>query len=313
MAKEPETYKGRPVFLASNSAQLAKAVANYEAEVEPPYVVRIRKGTKKVAERAFHDNSKIGVVLLPDTVTRIGCEAFYYCDNLTEIHMPDSLKWIQSDAFQMCKKLTDIHIPDSVSDIDDAAFWGCESLRSISIPDSVGFIGEDALGLCDNLEEVRINNPRLLEDSDLPRKAKVLSLYGVTLAHFIEELRRFAAKYPERKVACKLDNGEYYYINDMDEFEDGLDAVVLCRYAGTVSDFFTVSDFLETDPAFFDSSEVIVKHFFDNVIDNEYTYHCQIFHTIAELKTGIFFKAKDGEEDVIAFRPGFVYGFDEDE
>lgn len=313
MVKEPETYKGRPVFLASNSAQLEKAVADYEGKVEPPYVVRIRKGTKKVAERAFHDNSKVGVVLLPDTVTCIGCEAFYHCDNLTEIHMPDSLERIQNDAFQMCTKLATIHIPDSVTDIDDAAFWGCDNLRSISIPDSVRSIGEDVFGYCANLGEVRINNPRLLDNSNLPAKADVLSLNGVTLAHFIEELRRFAAMYPDRKMACKLDDGQYYYINDMDEDEDELDAVVLCRYGDTASDFFTVSDFLETDPDSFDSSEVIVKHFFDHVIDHDYVYHCQIFHTIAELKTGIFFKAKDGEEDVIAFRPGFVYGFDEDE
>lgn len=30
-------------------------------------------------------------------------------------------------------------------------------------------------------------------------------------------------------------------------------------------------------------------------------------------KTGIFFKAKDGKEDVIAFRPGFVYDDGDDD
>ena len=36
--------------------------------------------------------------------------------------------------------------------------------------------------------------------------AKKVSMSGVTLAHFIEELRRFASKYPDMKVACQLDD-----------------------------------------------------------------------------------------------------------
>ena len=146
--------------------------------------------------------------------------------------------------------------------------------------------------------------------------AKKDSINGVTLAHFIEELRRFASKYPDMKVACQLDDGEYYYINDMDAEEDELDAIVLCRYEDNEFDFYTVSDFLEIDPEESEElfeSEVIVKHFFDHAIDDDHAYHCQIFHTIAVFKTGIFFKAKDGKEDVIAFRPGFAYDTGDDD
>lgn len=208
-------------------------------------------------------------------------------------------------------------IPDGVSAIDENAFNGCIGLTSVEIPDSVIEIGEKAFAGCENLEEIRINKQWLLEGAEYPRKTKVMSLNGVSLAHFIEELKPFAAKCSDWKVACKLDNGKYYYINDMDEDdEDNCNpAIVLCRYSDTSSDFFTVSDLLNTDPEDFSASEVIIKHFFDKVVDGDTVFHYQIYHTIAELKTGIFFKAKDGEEDVIAFRPGFVYdtGGGEDE
>ena len=289
MAKKVEFYKGRPVFQANNSKELAAVVAEYEGEVKPPYVVRIKKNTKYIADLAFSDDDNVGVVFLPDSVVRIGEVAF------------------------SCRNLSEICIPDSVVEIGEGSFYECESLTRICIPDSVRFIGEQAFGECPNLMEIRINNRRLLEDTEYPYKAKVMSLNGVTLAYFIEELRRFAAKYPDWKVACKLDDGTYYYINDMDEYEDDLDAIVLCRYEDAVSDFYTVSDFLETDPEAFSASEVIIKHFFNHVVDDDLVYHCQIFHTIAELKTGIFFKAMDGEEEVIAFRPGFVYDIGDDD
>ena len=40
MADETELYKGKTVFLAANSKELAKAIAAYDGEAESPYVVR---------------------------------------------------------------------------------------------------------------------------------------------------------------------------------------------------------------------------------------------------------------------------------
>ena len=141
----------------------------------------------------------------------------------------------------------------------------------------------------------------------------VMARFGVTLAQFIEELGRVASQYPDWKVACKLDDGTYFYLNDIDEDEDGLDAIVLCQYEDCGTDFFTVSDFLKLDPDSFEHSWLLIKHFTDHYFEEvDFFTHFQIFHKIAELKTGIFFKAQDGEEDVIAFRPGFVYDIDTD-
>ena len=51
MAKEIEFYKGKPVFFAANSKELARAVAAYDGEAQPPHVVRWSGKVSKVRER----------------------------------------------------------------------------------------------------------------------------------------------------------------------------------------------------------------------------------------------------------------------
>ena len=67
----------------------------------------------------------------------IGCGA-------TEYTIPDSVTKIGNNAFQQCKSLTSITIPDSVTAIGEHAFSFCTSLTSITIPDSITSIGRYA-------------------------------------------------------------------------------------------------------------------------------------------------------------------------
>ena len=49
--------------------------------------------------------------------------------------LPDSVTSIGENAFYWCKSLTSITIPDSVTSIGRYAFYGCTSLTSIIITD----------------------------------------------------------------------------------------------------------------------------------------------------------------------------------
>jgi hypothetical protein len=49
--------------------------------------------------------SKCCEVILPDTIERIGTNAFECCKNLEILSIPDSVKYVSYDAFEKCKKL----------------------------------------------------------------------------------------------------------------------------------------------------------------------------------------------------------------
>ena len=82
-----------------------------------------------------------GNIIIPETVvcneltyrvTRIGKEAFAFCDLLTSITIPDSVKRIRWKAFLDCESLEEIIIGNSVKGIGRHAFDGCDSLLSIA-------------------------------------------------------------------------------------------------------------------------------------------------------------------------------------
>ncbi|MBQ3151470.1 MAG: leucine-rich repeat protein, partial [Clostridia bacterium] len=109
---------------------------------------------------------------IPDSVTSIGDDAFYFCESLTSITVDKNNSNYSSDKYGVLfnKDKTDLikypvgngrtsyTIPDSVTSIGDSAFYSCDSLTSITIPDSVTSIGDGAFAWCDSLTSVTIGN-----------------------------------------------------------------------------------------------------------------------------------------------------------
>ena len=99
-----------------------------------------------------------GDVTIPDTVTRIGNNAFAGCSGLRSVEIPDSVTSIGDYAFLHCSALTSVTIPDSVTSIGYDAFRGCSALTSVTIPDSVTSIGYEAFYDCRSLTSVTIGS-----------------------------------------------------------------------------------------------------------------------------------------------------------
>ena len=95
-------------------------------------------------------------VVIPDSVTKIGFNAFSGCTGLTSVVIPSSVTEIGDFAFNRCTGLTSVEIPSSVTEIGDWAFCGCTGLTSIVIPSSVTEIGSGAFEGCTGLTSVEI-------------------------------------------------------------------------------------------------------------------------------------------------------------
>ena len=80
-------------------------------------------GTKIIAEAAFCGNgNKLKKVVLPNSVTTIGREAFSVCEFLNNINIPSSVTVIEKGAFNDCGNLASISIPKSVTSIYEDSF-----------------------------------------------------------------------------------------------------------------------------------------------------------------------------------------------
>ena len=129
-------------------------------------------------------------IIIPNSVTNIGDNAFFACHGLTSIIIPSSMKNIGNGAFAACGELANIKvkdgntiydsrencnaiietetntlivgckntiIPSSVTNIGEEAFYGSD-LTTLIIPEGVEFIGNSAFYGCDKLTTLEIQN-----------------------------------------------------------------------------------------------------------------------------------------------------------
>jgi hypothetical protein len=91
--------------------------------------------------------------------------AFYYINNwssvntkLTSVILPNSITAIGIDAFHSCSSLTSITIPSSVTSIGYNAFASCIGLTTLNIPAAIDLIGMYAFSGCSNIKSMYVNN-----------------------------------------------------------------------------------------------------------------------------------------------------------
>ena len=92
----------------------------------------------KIGDEAFKGNKKVTGVTIPGSVVDIGNNAFEGCEKLEKVAFtnPDGANnnlLIRLSAFKDCTKLTDVEIPARVKQIVGNIFKGCTSLMGIKV------------------------------------------------------------------------------------------------------------------------------------------------------------------------------------
>lgn len=118
-------------------------VVNYEGENYP---------VTAIADGAFA-HSKVTEVVIPNSVTRIGENAFAFASELTDVTLPLELTEIPDYCFA-ATSIVNIVLPDGVRDVGYGAFQDCALLHTVMLPSSLKYIDDFAFDGCHNLYEI---------------------------------------------------------------------------------------------------------------------------------------------------------------
>ncbi len=120
------------------------------ADFEIPQTVR------KIGYQAFFEVNSPKRIVIPDSVTSIGSQCFYL-SHIEEVVWPKGCTTMNSDMFRYCYDLHSVTLPETLDSLSGYGhFLNCVSLKSIHLPEGIRTLKGGALGGCSNLEEVNI-------------------------------------------------------------------------------------------------------------------------------------------------------------
>ena len=110
-------------------------------------------------EEWLYDSDRITSVVIEEGITSIGDNAFLRCDALTEVSLPESLNRIGAEAFSY-SGLRSVVLPASLMSIESFAFSGCPNLAEVFLPASLTTVGNSAFYECGSLNDVHFAGTR---------------------------------------------------------------------------------------------------------------------------------------------------------
>lgn len=168
----------------------------------------------QISEAMFCECSSLYEILLPNTITSIGNEAFEACEKLTSVDLSKTkTATIGVKGFAYCGNLSKIQFPTTLTLIDDGAFAedknlrsvqnlektivskigygvfeGCSNLSSVKLPQALSTLGESAFEGCSNLTAVSGFENTAVKILEARTFANCSSLSTLSLARGLTEI-----------------------------------------------------------------------------------------------------------------------------
>lgn len=108
----------------------------------------------RIGDNAFYGMTTLKSIDIPNSVTTIATFAFWNCKGLTSLTIPNSVIYIGNFAFMMCENLKSVTLSQSLKSLQYYIFYECKSLTSITIPASVESCDVTAFCGCNNLKNI---------------------------------------------------------------------------------------------------------------------------------------------------------------
>ncbi|MDA8958568.1 leucine-rich repeat protein [Akkermansiaceae bacterium] len=141
-----------------------------------------------IGQAAF-GNTNLTRITIPDSVTKLGANAFAACFKLKSVILSENLTSILQSTFNSTTSLTSIKIPDKVASIESNSFLNCSNLESVIIGTGVTNIEGGSFADCTKLQRVffRGKAPELERGFRRIGAAPKAYVYANNLSSFGEE------------------------------------------------------------------------------------------------------------------------------
>ena len=183
--------------------------------------VIIPNTVERIGNNAFSGCTSLESVVIPDSVISIGQSAFSNCTSLKTVHMGDNVKTIEAGAFGFCSALEEINISANVETVGAGAFAYCSSLKSIFIGDKCTSLGKKAFDSCASLETAVFGkNIHAIEDSTFYGCSSMKSMTFKGMITHMEFMSFWCCGYEPNTSDAELNMDVYFYMQHIDQWFD---------------------------------------------------------------------------------------------